>query len=191
MQRRLLAWVSPFPLVALGSLAAHSLAYRLAEPDAGLRRAVLDGTGHGYLAYLPLFLATGLALLLAGLVGHAVTGFCRRPGVPPAWPLALVPPLAFTLQEHLERLAAWGHLPLTTALEPTFLIGLALQLPFAVAALLVARLLTGAAEAFGRALASPPSRPVSRPPAAIVAVYAFLPALAVPSLRHAGRAPPS
>ena len=69
-----------------------------------------------------------------------------------------MPPLAFVVQEHLERFLYSGDVPWTTALEPSFLLGLALQLPFALAALLVAWLLDSVAHALGRALAeSPPS----------------------------------
>jgi hypothetical protein len=59
-------------------------------------------------------------------------------------------------QELLERLLHTGHLPWATVLQPAFLIGLALQLPFALAALLLAWALDSAAQAVGDALASRP-----------------------------------
>jgi hypothetical protein len=157
MQRRGLAWLSALPLMAAGSLAAHALAYRIAEPRAHERADVLASTGHGYLAYAAPALAAGLALVLLGLAGATVRAFrSRAPARIAAWPFALVPPLGFVLQEHLERLLANGDVPLGAVLEPTFLVGLALQLPFALAALAAARILLGAAERIGSALASEP-----------------------------------
>jgi hypothetical protein len=47
-------------------------------------------------------------------------------------------------------------MPLTLALQPAFLFGLALQLPFALAALLLAWALDSAARALGEALAAQP-----------------------------------
>jgi hypothetical protein len=192
VQRRRLAWLSALPLAAAGSAAAHSLAYRIVEPDPAVRSELLEGSGHAYLAYLPLFLAGCLALLGAALVGHAVAGFRRRPATAAAvWPLALVPPLAFALQEHLERFLVQDHLPLLAALEPTFVVGLVLQVPFAVAAILLARALGGMAETIGRALASPPRPRSSRPPTTVAPGAAVLPRLPLLATRQAGRGPPS
>ncbi len=70
----------------------------------------------------------------------------------PADPAA--PTLAFVVQEFLERFIHAGHVPWTTAFEPAFLFGLALQLPFALAALLLAWALDSAARAVGQALAA-------------------------------------
>jgi len=174
-----------------GSLAAHCLAYGIVEPDPHRRADVLAATGHGYLAHAPLALAAGIALLLAALTGHAVRAF--RGGSSPrlTWPVALVPLLGFALQEHLERLVSGGHLPLAAALEPTFLVGLALQLPFALAALLVARALAGAAEAVGRGLATAPRALALRPLGVAIGVDAPRPRLPALALGRAGRAPPA
>ena len=191
MPRRRLAWFSALPITAAGSLAAHSLAYRIVEPDPQQRADVLAATGHAYLAYTPIALAGCLALLLAGLAGHAVHAFRGASSARPAWPVALVPLIAFTLQEHLERLVAWGHLPLAAALEPTFLVGLALQIPFALAALLVARLLAGAAQAVGRALASSTPAFARRTLDIPIGVEVFLPRHPALALGCAGRAPPA
>ena len=70
----------------------------------------------------------------------------------PAWPFAVLPPLAFALQEHLERLLHAGAVPWTAVLEPTFLPGFLLQLPFALLAFAVARALLGAAVLLARLL---------------------------------------
>ena len=68
----------------------------------------------------------------------------------------LLPPVAFGAQEVTERLVHTGQIPWTVVLQPAFLIGLALQLPFALAALLLAWALDFAARAVGGALASMP-----------------------------------
>jgi hypothetical protein len=67
------------------------------------------------------------------------------------WRFAALPLLAFALQEHLEALFTQGTI-VGVPLEPTFMLGLALQLPFAAVAYLVARLLLRTAERVGRAL---------------------------------------
>jgi hypothetical protein len=53
----------------------------------------------------------------------------------------LLPLLGFTLQELLERWPAGSSFPWWVVLQSTFHVGLPLQLPFAVAAYLLARLL--------------------------------------------------
>lgn len=193
MNRRPLAWLLAFPLVTAGSLTAHALAYQLVEPSPYARLDLLDRTGHGYLAAAPFVLGVCLAFVVAGLAAHAIAAVRRRPLEPPAaWPLALLPLLGFAFQEHLERLVATGDLPLGAAAEPSFLVGLALQLPFALAGLLAARLLGRAAEALGRALAGPPSSaPRLRPGAVARAVDAVLPPLAALAVPGSERGPPA
>ena len=153
--RQRLAWLSTLPLMVAGVLAGHGLAYRLAIPDAHARADALAHSGHGYLGHAPLALTVCLGLLLAALAFQALAGFRgarSRPAASPA--LVLLPPLAFALQEHLERLVHSGQVSWTTALQPSFLLGLALQLPFALAALLIAWLLESVAHAVGQALAA-------------------------------------
>jgi hypothetical protein len=158
MTRRGLAWLLALPLMTVGSLAAHELAYRLVEPRTGERADLLGGTGHAYLEAAPFLLGTAGAFLVAGLLALARNAWRGgRAHVPAAWPVALLPVLGFAVQEHAERVGSdvsW----LTAATEPTFAVGLALQLPFALLALLAARWLGRAAEAAGRALQAPPVR---------------------------------
>ena len=118
--------------MALGCLAAHSLAYHLVTPRA---------ERHGYLAFAP--------LVVGVLVALAVVGAFRRGRTSSPLVFAVLPPLAFVLQEHAERL----DLIVT---EPAFLVGLALQLPFALAAFVAARAFLGLADLVVEALASRP-----------------------------------
>jgi hypothetical protein len=144
-------WLVSLPVALAGCLAAHFAAYALATPTGHAHAS------HGYLAHLPLLAGAALAVVLGAALRHAVRG---RSGVRPSpWLFALLPPLAFALQEHAERLP---HPGLVVA-EPTFVLGLALQLPFAALAWLLARAILRAADALGGLLTLPP-RPRRRAP---------------------------
>ena len=129
MARRLLAWGLVTPVAAAGILVAHALAYRLT--------GTAPGAVHGYLEHGPQVLAI---LATIGLVGLAFQERSRERRSP--WAFAVVAPLGFVAQEHVERLVHTGDLPwlLTT---PTFLLGLALQVPIALLCVLAARRLAG------------------------------------------------
>jgi hypothetical protein len=180
MQQSRLPWLLALPLMAAGCLGAHTAAYRLAEPEA-------PEPTHGYLALAPLFLAIGLAIGIVAALRSVVAGH-TRPGVPVRL-FALLPPLAFTLQEHLER-ALHGAGAFETAFEPAFILGLALQLPFALCSFLVARSLVRAAKAAGILLSRRRTlylrSPVLRQPAFVI----HAPRLSALASRQAGRAPP-
>jgi hypothetical protein len=122
MKRLGAPWLVSIPFMAAGCLAAHSLAYHLVSARE---------ERHGYLAFAPLILGVLGALAVAGVFRR---GRSRSPLV-----FAALPPLAFVVQEHAERL----ELVVT---EPAFLVGLALQVPFAVAALVAARAFLGLAD---------------------------------------------
>lgn len=171
MRGRAAAWFLSLPVALAGSAAAHALAYRVVEPDAHERAHLLAASGHGYLGQLRLLAAAAVALALAGFVRQAALAARGHEAAGPPYVVALVPPLAFVLQEHLERALHDGFFPASALLQPTFLVGLALQLPFALLALAVARLLARTAAALGRLLAapqrlrthSPPRRPSASP----------------------------
>jgi hypothetical protein len=73
-------------------------------------------------------------VIALGLVVQARGQLVRGTVRPSLWPVLLAPPAAFAVQEHLERYAATGDVPWSTATERTFLPGLLLQLPFGVLA---------------------------------------------------------
>lgn len=149
-----LAWLLSLALAAAGALASHGLAYRIAEPDPELRRHLLEETGHGYLS-LDLIGSLLAALVIVGFAGCVLAGGNRR-DAPPLWIFALAPPVGFTLQEHAERLLHDGSLSVSSMLGPAFLVGLGLQIPFALIALFVARALLFAAGALAERLGVPP-----------------------------------
>jgi hypothetical protein len=149
--RPALAWLVALPLIALGTQAAHALDYRLVLPGAE-RARILEATGHDYFSGAPQFLAICLTVLLVALTLHVAGRRSAKLNGMPAWPFAALPPLAFALQEHLERLMHTGDVPWGAGLEPTFLPGFLLQLPFALLAFAVARALLGAATLLARLL---------------------------------------
>jgi hypothetical protein len=173
--RRSLAWLVAVPLMLAGSQVAHVLAYRWVYPESGVRVRELLRTGHGYLSLMPFVLGVAAALTVLSLVvsaSDAARGRRTRPL--PAWAFALMPLVAFTVQEHVERWLYSGVVPWHEWAAPTFAPGLLLQLPFAALAYLAARLLFRTAERIGlalRRLAPPRVRPAGLPaPAAVVAV---------------------
>lgn len=181
------AWLLSLGLAAAGGLAAHAVAYRVAEPHAGEREHLLEETGHGYLD-LELLVLLCVMLIVVGFAGRVLAG-AGRPGRPSVWVFALAPPIGFAFLEHAERLIHQDAF-LHTAFEPTFLVGLLLQVPFALAALLAARALLAAADALALHIGSRP-RPRLAPDAslALPGTYAVP---CSPTLRRARgqRAPP-
>ena len=163
-------------------LAGHTLGYQLAISDPHARADALAHSGHDYFSYVPFALSVCLGVLLVGLALQAISAFRGEPRRPATSPvIVLLSPVAFMAQELIERLAHSGDVSLMTALQPAFLIGLALQLPFALAALLLAWALDSAARAVGEALASVP-RPTFH---VLVAVPVRIPG--APSLRARAR----
>lgn len=117
------------PVALGGMLTAHELAYR-----------GTDTASHDYMGIAEMLVCAVLALgLVAAVRGPA--------GGTPAWLFAAAPPLAFLLLESAERAFDPAFL-----LEPAVLVGLVLQLPFALLAFGLARLLLSAAGALGRLL---------------------------------------
>lgn len=189
------AWLIPLPLAVTSWLGAHCLAYWLVSPP-GDRMGLHTESGHAYLGYAPALALWGFALIVAGLVlcvGNGLRG--SRPSPPPLRLFVVLPPVAFTLQEHLERLVGTGGIPHDLLLEPTFVLGLALQLPFAVAALLLAHALNAIGFATGRALAYDLTLRrafAAAPPSVLeVPMSATLTTPSVLALGHGPRAPPA
>lgn len=156
--RRRSAWLISLPLVVLGSLVAHQLAYLIVAGHHA--DALLAETGHGYLEQLPTAAVLGLICLVLGL---GLAGFDHARGARgktiPAWLIALVPLVGFALQEHVERFGHSGDVPWAAALEATFVVGLGLQLPFAALAFVAARALLHTAVAVVAALLKQPPPP--------------------------------
>ena len=174
MTARRSALLLSLPAALAGCLAAHFAAYALAAPDPD-RSHMLAETGHGYLAHLPALAAVLGAVALLAAARAAVLAARRDCRLHPSPRLfAFLPPLAFAVQEHVERVLASGTWPAAAVLEPTFALGLLLQAPFALLAWVLARTVLDAAEYLGRRVAgsAPRSRPRSLPLPALVSAPA-------------------
>ncbi|HEY5058135.1 MAG TPA: hypothetical protein VII51_03870 [Gaiellaceae bacterium] len=178
--------------MAAGSELAHALAFHIVYPETHVRLRELLATGHGYTSAMPLFLGLGGAMELVALAA-VVAGGVRHRGrdaVPP-WAFALLPMLGFTLQEFLERLFVGAGFPWWMVLQPTFRIGLLLQLPVALVVFVVARLLLRVADRAGAALRTALRRPRLAAGRIAWAAAPFSPPhIAVLATGHAGRGPP-
>jgi hypothetical protein len=153
-----MTWLLTAPLLVIGLFAGHETGYRWAVPDPHQRAHLLEASGHEYSRYLPIVIAVAVTLIAAALAAHiraAIRG-AHRPTGPSPWLLAVLPPVAFMVEELLERWLSSGHVHPATLWEPAVLIGLQLQIPFAVLALVVAHVLARTAHALGRALAAEP-----------------------------------
>jgi hypothetical protein len=196
MVRRRVAWVIALPLAVGSWLGAHCLAYLLVSPSAEHHVGLHAEHGHAYLGYTPAIAVWGLTLVLAGVVLCVGEGLRGRPPLrPPVRLFALLPPVGFTLQEHVEQLVGSGAVPYDLVVEPTFLIGLALQLPFSLAALLVTRALYAIGFGLGHVLARRLTlrRPLGYAPPSLLHLpaAAMLVTPSVLATGHGPRAPPA
>lgn len=171
MRSPLRPWLLIAPLSSLGVLAGHELAYSVTRtPREDL---------HGYFNHLP-----GLVLLLAvlTLLGASLVERGARIAL---WPFPAVVISAFVVQEHAERLAHTGSVPILLG-SPVFVVGLGFQVIIAIAAWLCARVLVSAIGSTGH--------PRSRAPRVGLIEVAFAPVGEVRALRLArtgrSRAPP-
>ena len=190
MSRRNVIWLLTLPLAIVGSQVAHSLAYRFAT-DGDVSHE-LAASGHGYLAYAPLALGVCAALVALALVRELLGLVAGQPRAsrPSALTFAVLAPAIFLGQEHFERLTHEGAFPTSLLLEKTFVLGLALQLPFALVAYALARLLLRATRAVARLLASP-RVPVVRMPSCWERGSVWTPRGTTLGLVRAPRGPPS
>src|SRR5438270_11465487 len=187
--RRRLPWLAALPLMAAGSLAAHALAYAVAGRGGGAIDAPegAERSSSGLASHSVLALGVIAALVLVAAIAH---GRAAR-GVSP-WLFLLLPPLAFSFQELFERLLRAESAPFHAALEPRFLLGLLLQIPFGAAALLAARPLLRVVRRIARALARPlPVRAARRVPAFWLPSSCELPRIASLALGYPQRGPPA
>ena len=194
LSRRDVVWLLTLALAVVGSQLAHELAYRLVTPDGAQRAHQLAGTGHAYLVYAPAALAVCSVLVLIALAGelrHLLSGRGAASSRPSALTFAVLAPAIFLPQEHFERLFHDGAFPWDACFSnPTFVVGLLLQLPLAFAAYLLARLLLGAVRSLGRLLVGPtrpavPGRGLVRP-----TIPSAVPRVSVLARGYGSRGPP-
>ena len=183
-------WLLTAPILVAGLFVGHQVGYRLAITDPHQRREAMESAGHGYFDYAPYLVALFLACAMVAIGLRIRAAYSGRAGRLPSWPFALLPPLGFVLLETLERLGSHHGVGLATLVAPEFVFGLALQLPFALAALLVARLLARLADAVGVALRPLPPPSLRSRFVALVPAGADLPRVRVVALPYGERGPP-
>jgi hypothetical protein len=185
------AWLLAVPFLLAGETLGHALAARAFDPHEARHGLVLHALVD-YRQYAQAAVALVLVLVGIELVRRARAAYRGAPTQTlPSWRLAVLPPAAFIVQEQLERLVQDGSLAWLTA-EPALVAGAALQVPFGLAAVWLARALLRAADRVAWALARRAAQSRRRRPEAsrtpFEAPCLRLPALASP---HAGRAPPA
>ena len=191
--KRQLPWLIAMPLAVVGTLAGHSAGYWAAIPDAHERSHVLASSGHGYLHYAPLVLALCGALAALGFVAHALAAFRGRDpsGGTRITLVAALAPAAFVLQELVERYVHDGHLHWELVASAPFLLGLAMQVPFALLAAAIAFALAATAQQVAAAIrAARLPRPRRTALTSLSWLSIDLPPEPVLARGHAGRGPP-
>jgi hypothetical protein len=187
--RERLAWFVTLPIAVIGCQSAHAVTnVLLGSPESARSELLLrHGPGAGL---VPLLACVALAAVAAGLMGRAAGAWSAGRTAAVRLPFAIIAPALFVVQEHVETLLRTGAAPIGTVVEPTFLSGLVLQIPFAIAAYAIARALIRLADGV-RALVSSRRR-VPRRAAGIARRPASLAAPRSERNRwaHSGRAPP-
>jgi hypothetical protein len=144
-------WLFVLPLLVAGCESAHALLDRLAP--ASYKGAELFEASGGGSELIPLLAALGVGVILLAITAGLFARSRTRPIC--WWVVAALPVLAFAIQEHVEYAVGRHTLPLAVASHSMFFLGVALQLPFAAAAYVAARLLLRLTESLprrGRAL---------------------------------------
>jgi hypothetical protein len=136
--RRRLPWLLSLPLMMTGSLTAHVVGRLISSVDTLERAEVHESTPLRLLPIVAAFTSMAMVVGLAWLWSRAR----RRPwlGVSAIWFL-IAPPVAYAAGEWAERLLHGTGPALHEAHDANIALGLALQVPFALLAYVVARTL--------------------------------------------------
>ncbi len=132
------AWLVTLPIALIGLEIAHAIANAAFGSPAAEGEVFASPASGAQL--VPMLLALALALIVVGLVARtAGWWWSPRRARSLALPFACLAPTGFVLLELVEGLLHEGAVSWGSMLEPTFLAGLALQLPFALAGYCAAR----------------------------------------------------
>ena len=189
MMRRRLPWLLVVPLIVAGSLGAHVAAGLFGDAPVGEHGGeVAERSSSGVAGQWVVIL--GLVAALAIAAGWSLLRGRQRAGASAAiffW----LPPLAFSIQELAERLLRAEAAPFSAAFEPRFLVGIGLQIPFGLAAFLLARLLVRVARGIVCVLARRPVVTFSRRLALVLPAVGWLPRrIPALALGYTQRGPP-
>jgi hypothetical protein len=184
------AWLVSFPIALVGMLAAHAVANAAAGSPGGAGEVFASATSGAEL--VPVLAALAAGAILLGLIGRVAGRWCLTAGGRSlALSFALLPPLGFVLLELGEQFAHSGGVGGDLPRHPTFLFGLALQLPFALAGYLAARVLLRLSDGVRALIARRRPLRFARPLAALRRPYDAPPPPARRGAVHSGRAPPA
>jgi hypothetical protein len=152
MRRHRLVVPCALALSGLGWAGAHAVAHRAVMDEASMA----DPAGAAaYLSYLPTSLVLCLALALPLAAGAAVGGRWRGTSIRSLWLFGLVPIFGFLGHSAEPVVVGDRALWQLGALVPVALVGLLIQIPFALVAVGLARRILWLAEGLARALAGP------------------------------------
>jgi hypothetical protein len=189
--KRAAVWLVSVPLALAGTEVAHALANAaFGSPEGSGELFESQASGR---ALLPPFLATLAGAILLGLVLRiAAREPSQRNARSAALPFCLLPPLAFALLEPSEALLNRGHVAWGELLEATFVVGLALQLPFSLAGYSLARLLLRASDGVrALMLRDRPTAPIAATADVAVTPYDNPPSSSQRGSNRRDRAPPA
>jgi hypothetical protein len=188
--RRTVAWLIALPLAAAGIVLTRSLVPPPGEHPAGAHEHAAPQAQSvvAFLCSAPFLLSASaiLALILAVRVVQTRRGLGSS-----AWPFAVLVPLGFLFYHHFEHLVGSPAAALGAPVGPELLLGLVLQLPFALLAYIVATALLRVADKLVGALASRRRQPVTAQAVHVPGRSLLpLPRVALIATEAAPRAPP-
>lgn len=156
-------------------------------------RAMMETSGvQAYMSYLPTSLVLCLALALPLAAGAAVGKRWRGASITSLWLFGLVPVLGFVGHALAEPLFQGdGGVSRLYDLTPVVLVGLLIQIPFALVAVGLAHRVLWLAESLARALTRPRSTAGRREPESFGRPRALNTRAFSLDLSHGQRAPPS
>jgi hypothetical protein len=190
MARKGTAWLVSFPIALVGMLTAHAVANAAVGSPGRAGEVFASAASGGELVPVVAALAAGAILL--GLIGRVARRWCLTAGGRSlAMPFALLPPLGFILLELGEGFAHGGGVGGDLPRHPTFLFGLALQLPFALVGYVAARALLRLSDGVRALLARRRPLRLARPLAALRRPSDAPPPRVRRGAVHSGRAPPA
>jgi hypothetical protein len=184
------AWLVALPLVAAGTWLSHCYLFAIAAPGAHAQAHATDGPEVGLL-YRPAFLLMCLALVVLFLGLRTIQSRSPRSAAEiPAWPFGVLAPLGFFVHQHFQHILGSGPMPLSSLVDPSFLLGLLLQLPLGLVTYFLVRLLLRAADRLGRALGGRRRRPARSTRFSTRTAGAGTPRIAALASAGAPRGPP-
>lgn len=181
VRRQRVIWLLCIPLTAVSGFVTHGAVQSMpahTETGAHMSSTPFD------LSHLPVCLIVCALIALAGMALTTVRGPLTRP---PLWLFALVPPFGFVAQEQIFMLLEEGR----PGAGLSLLVGLALQVPFALAAYTLAVGVLSLAAVVVRSLRSRPAVFVRAPVFLLEPSAASWPQPPAFVLGHGQRAPPA